>query len=81
MQHTATLRRRQRQAGFTILEIVIVVVIIGILAAIGYPAYQDQAEKTRRAMALMDWPEGARRLSVAGGVAANKTIRAALDAR
>lgn len=33
MQHTATQRRRQRQAGFTILEIVIVVVIIGILAA------------------------------------------------
>ena len=33
MQHTATPRRRQRQSGFTILEIVIVVMIIGILAA------------------------------------------------
>lgn len=41
-------------------------------------------EKTRRAMALMiedrGWPDGARRLAVAGGVAANRTIRASLQA-
>lgn len=40
------------------------------------------AVKTSRAMAMMveerGWPEGARRLAVAGGVAANQTIRTAL---
>lgn len=41
------------------------------------------AEKTRRAMAMMvgqGWPEGERRLAVAGGVAANGAIRSALQA-
>ncbi|MEM7269081.1 MAG: tRNA (adenosine(37)-N6)-threonylcarbamoyltransferase complex transferase subunit TsaD [Pseudomonadota bacterium] len=37
------------------------------------------AEKTRRAMTMMDWPKGYRILSVAGGVAANATIRTALE--
>ena len=40
------------------------------------------SEKTRRAMASLvarGWPPGARRLAVAGGVAANGTIRAALQ--
>jgi type IV pilus assembly protein PilE len=38
-----------KQQGFTLIEMMIVVVVIGILAAVGYPAYQDQVRKARRA--------------------------------
>lgn len=35
--------------GFTLLEIMIVVAIIGIIGAIAYPSYQDSVRKGRRA--------------------------------
>lgn len=35
--------------GFTLIEIMIVVVIIAILAAIAYPSYQESVRKSRRA--------------------------------
>ena len=35
--------------GFTLIELMIVVVIISILAAIAYPAYQQYARETKRA--------------------------------
>jgi type IV pilus assembly protein PilE len=36
------------QKGFTLIEIVIVLAIIGILASIAYPSYQEQMRKSRR---------------------------------
>jgi len=40
---------RQRQSGFTLIEMMIVVAIIAIIAAIAYPAYQNFLLRARRA--------------------------------
>ena len=37
------------QIGFSLIELMIVVAIAGILAAIAYPSYQEQVKKSRRA--------------------------------
>ncbi|MGB5332283.1 MAG: type IV pilin protein [Woeseiaceae bacterium] len=39
----------KKQQGFNLVELMIVVAIVGVIAAIAYPSYQEQMRKTRRA--------------------------------
>lgn len=47
----------KRATGFTLIEIMVVVTIIAVLAAIAYPSYTESVSKGRRAQATADLGE------------------------
>ena len=51
----------RKNSGFTLIELMIVVAIVGILAAIAYPNYIDSVRKSRRSLAKAALMEAAQK--------------------
>lgn len=77
------LNRERLQVGFTLIELMIVIAVVAILAAIGYPSYQEQVAKSRRAdvqRALMEAEQYMRRYFNARDTFEGVSLPAALAA-
>ncbi len=44
--------RRERPAGFTLVEVMLVLAVLAVLLLLAWPAYQAQIQQTRRSVAL-----------------------------
>jgi len=69
---------QKKQQGFTLIELMIVIAIVGILAAIALPAYQDYTVRAKMSEALANLAEA--KTSVAEYYAANNYMPTSADA-
>ncbi|HDS1578713.1 type IV pilin protein [uncultured Stenotrophomonas sp.] len=53
--------RSRRAAGFTLIELMVVVIVVGILAAVAIPSYQQYVRRSHRAVVKADMAEYAQR--------------------
>ena len=64
MRQTAT---RKRQQGFTLIEIIAVLIVLAILAAVAVPRYMDTVAQSRNSSAQQAVAEGMSRLTAIAG--------------
>ncbi len=86
MEKMLTERRQaaRRADGFTLIELMIVVVVIAILGAIAYPSYQEHVRKGRRAQAkadLVEYAQLAERFHTANNTYAGFSLPATVSPR
>lgn len=59
--YRSSLTTRAHSAGFTLIELMVVVAIVAILAAVAYPSYTEHVRSSKRALAKAEMVEYAQR--------------------